>query len=251
MQFREVQEHESEEFLSYFDASSQYPLRILSGGIESGFNRVKPEEYKPRLYHVKGKKDPRISEVPTRTSSLNLGDVFVLDAGTKLYIWEPAGASRVERFGASRLSVQIRNDRGKCEEIRLDEDGSPEFWALLEGDRSEVKTAEEGGSDDLPPELPPHSLWRLSDASGELVFEKVATGKISASQLDGNDVFIVDVGAVLFVWVGKGASPAERKNAMRYANMYLAKEKRPLWTPVTRLFEGQEAESKAWAKYVR
>lgn len=251
IQFREVQEHESDEFLTYFDANSKHPLRIESGGIDSGFNTVKPEEYKPKLLHVKGKKNPRSAEVPLRTSSLNLGDVFLLDAGLKLYIWIPEGASAVEKFAASRLSVQIRDERGKCQEIRLDQDGNDEFWAYLDGEKSEIKSAELGGRDDDEHALSPNSLWRLSDASGTLKFEKIATGKISSNQLDGDDVFIIDLDVVVFVWIGKGASLDERKNAMRFANSYLARENKPMWTPVTRVFQGQEHESKVWGKYIQ
>lgn len=249
VQFREVQEHESQQFLSYFTAETSHPLHIQSGGVESGFNKMKPEEFKPRLYHVKGKKNLHISEVPLKTSSLNLGDVYLLDAGQKLYIWEPSSASRVEKFAASRLSVQIRDDRGKCEEEHLDEDGSDEFWALFDGDRSEVKSASEVAADDAEPKVTEPSLWCLSDSSGPLSFDKVSSGKISASQLDSKDVFVVDVGALVFIWIGKNASAGERKNAMRYADSYLSKENRR-FIPLERVLEGHEEENADWKKYV-
>lgn len=44
VQHREVQDHESPLFLSYFSKSGG--IRILKGGVDSGFNRVKPTEYK-------------------------------------------------------------------------------------------------------------------------------------------------------------------------------------------------------------
>jgi len=53
VQHREVQGHESDLFLSYF----KNEIKLLSGGVESGFKHVKPEEYKPRLLHLKGKKE--------------------------------------------------------------------------------------------------------------------------------------------------------------------------------------------------
>ena len=39
------------------------------------------------------------------------------------------------------------------------------------------------------------------------------------SSLDPKDVFIADNGKSLFVWVGKGASDGEKKNAMTYAHV--------------------------------
>ena len=40
-----------------------------------------------RLLHVKGRKRPRVYEVPLHCDSLNRGDVFILDNGSKIWIW--------------------------------------------------------------------------------------------------------------------------------------------------------------------
>lgn len=47
----------------------------------------------------------------------------------------------------------------------------------------------------------------------------IAEGELSQDLLDPNDVFIVDDGKKLFVWIGSGASPDEKKNAMTYAHV--------------------------------
>ena len=49
----------------------------------------------------------------------------------------------------------------------------------------------------------------------------VSEGSIDRGHLDPKDVFIVDNGKSLFVWVGSGASGAEKKNAMTYAHVSL------------------------------
>eukprot|EP00456_Euglypha_rotunda_P090616 TRINITY_DN94_c0_g1_i11.p1 TRINITY_DN94_c0_g1~~TRINITY_DN94_c0_g1_i11.p1 ORF type:complete len:238 (-),score=47.15 TRINITY_DN94_c0_g1_i11:23-736(-) len=85
VQHREIEGHESELFLSYF--ASKGGIRILEGGVETGFNHVKPTEYKARLLHLKGKKFVRIIEVPLSHKSLNSGDVFILDEGLTIYSW--------------------------------------------------------------------------------------------------------------------------------------------------------------------
>jgi len=58
VQYREVQGHETDKFLSYFK-----PCIIpLEGGVASGFKHQEAEEYKPRLYVCKGKRVVRVNE---------------------------------------------------------------------------------------------------------------------------------------------------------------------------------------------
>ena len=47
----------------------------------------------------------------------------------------------------------------------------------------------------------------------------MSEGSIPRSGLDPSDVFIADTGKELFVWIGGGASPDEKKNAMTYAHV--------------------------------
>jgi hypothetical protein len=87
IQHREVEGHESEAFLALFDH-----LQVMQGGIESGFNKMRPAEYRPRLLHLRGSKMGKVRqvEVPLTRSSLNSDDVFVLDAGMQLFQWNGA-----------------------------------------------------------------------------------------------------------------------------------------------------------------
>ncbi len=47
----------------------------------------------------------------------------------------------------------------------------------------------------------------------------VSEGNLSRDLLDTSDVFLVDIGKQLFVWIGSGASSDENKNAMTYAHV--------------------------------
>jgi len=78
VQHREMDGSESRGFLKLFET-----FNVLHGGFESGFTHVKPEEYKPRLLHLKGakKKTIVVREVDCKRDSLNEGDSFVLDLG--------------------------------------------------------------------------------------------------------------------------------------------------------------------------
>ena len=65
VQYREVQGHETEKFLSYFK-----PCIIpQEGGVASGFNHVKPEKHQTRLYICKGKHVVRVKEASQLTVS--------------------------------------------------------------------------------------------------------------------------------------------------------------------------------------
>ena len=60
---------------------------------------------------------------------------------------------------------------------------------------------------------------RVSDEAGSLETSLVAEGDLTRDLLDPSDVFIADTGKELFVWIGGGASPDEKKNAMPYAHV--------------------------------
>lgn len=243
VQHREVQGHESHLFLSYFPERT---IRILNGGIESGFNHVEETTYRPRLLWLKGNKSDRIrvTEVPMSHTSLNSGDVFILDAGLKIYQWNGSRASFFEKIKAGNLVRAIRDERGGKPEAEMfsegDSDAGP-FWDALGGE-GPVKSASEGGSDAAASSAATeeHRMMRLSDASGSLTFTLEQEGALNRDRLDSNDVFIVDNGAEIFVWIGKNASGVERKKGMQYAQQYMAEHGKPNYLPISRVLEGGE-----------
>jgi hypothetical protein len=234
VQFREVQGSESEEFLSLF----QPAVKIMDGGVESGFKKVKPEDYKPRLMHIKGKKFVRVSQVGLSPDVLNHGDVFILDNGLEIIQWNGTDCGIAEKRKAQEVCQNIREDRlGKPKVVVIDgEEDHPTFWTIL-GGKKKVKSAAEGGSDDKVAEFT-KKLNRVSDSSGSLTITEVASGSFGKSDLDPNDVFIVDTEAMIFVWIGKGASKEERGQAFKIANEYLVKSGRPFTTSVVRVVDG-------------
>jgi len=234
VQHREVQGSETSAFRKLFPK-----LQILSGGIDSAFNEVKPEEYKPRLMHVKGKNYVSITQVPLRLSSLNDGDCFILDAGLALYQWNGAESNHFERRKALEIINNIKDERhGKPKSIVLDgiEDVA-EFWAYF-GQKPD-KVQEATPDDDI--EVPKRKLFRLSDESGKMKFTIVGEDDdFKRERLESKDAFIVDEGHAVYVWVGKGASKEEKAKSMLYAARYLDDNNRPITTPVVRVVEGGE-----------
>jgi gelsolin len=246
IQFREVQEHESDTFLKIFNNQ----ITILSGGVDSGFKHVEPEKYKPRLLHLKGQKKVRVTEVEIGSSSLNSGDVFILDAGLKLFQWNGKKAGPMEKQKGASLTRALKEERKGKPEVMVMEEGeksvdTEEFWKLLGGEGT-IKSAEEGGSDQEAEKESSkiRKLFQLSDASGKMEFKLISEGNaIKRSQLIHDDVMIFDAGNEVYAWIGKGASKEEKKQALGFAQDYLTKYNRPGWLPISRVLDGGENET--------
>jgi len=233
IQHREVQGMESDLFKSYFEA-----VTYMKGGAKSGFKHVKPEEYKPRLLHFCGaKRKVKVTEVPLCKSRVSSGDVYILDLGKKIWQWNGDGANKDEKFQAAAYCQQLESDRcGRAkaaviEESRVDE--LHEFWTSLTEDDEDDE--EDAGPADKEPEL-----FRLSDQSGKVEFKQMKKGKCVGTDFCTDDVFILDNKDSLFVWIGKGTSASEKKNAMSYAHEYLMKTDHPTIC-VSAMKEGKES----------
>ncbi|VDK60964.1 unnamed protein product [Anisakis simplex] len=178
VQYREVQNHESALFLSYFKNGIKY----LQGGAASGFNHVDENEFDnwtPRLFQCKGKRNVRCAQVACERASLNLGDVFILDCGADIYVWMPPDSGRLERIKVLKcsfhISMQLQNnsllkgmrqaqsirDQERCGTPNLhcldeDWDTNEEFWSIMGGceQLGDLKSPQDGGDDS--------DFWRVN-----------------------------------------------------------------------------------------
>ncbi|KAG2280413.1 hypothetical protein Bca52824_051633 [Brassica carinata] len=230
VQYREVQGHETEKFLSYFK-----PCIIpQEGGVASGFNHVKPEKHQTRLYICKGKHVVRVKEasqltVPFARSTLNHDDVFILDTESKIFQFSGSNSSIQERAKALEVVQYIKDTYhdGKCD-IAAVEDGrlmadaeAGEFWGLFGGfaplpKKSALRDHQTAESDGL----------KLSSV------EKGQTKPIEAESLqkellDTNKCYILDCGLELFVWKGRQTSIDQRKSASKAAEELFRSSVRP------------------------
>ncbi|VDP00112.1 unnamed protein product [Heligmosomoides polygyrus] len=245
VQYREVQSHESPLFISYFPNG----IRYLASGYDSGYHHVEDmfKNWKPKLFHCKGKRNIRCTEVAFKKESLNLGDVFLLDLGRNIYVWMPPGSGRLERIkGMARAKSMADVERmGQATVHILDNEWNtdPEFWSHF-GGLGSVKSIKEGKNDDedyWKKTTDQVTLWRVSDATGKMKVTKVAQGEIKPSLLDSKDAFILDAATGgIFVWVGKECTAEERAKALTLGKQYLEERKLPAWTQVTRVLESAE-----------
>eukprot|EP00484_Ammonia_sp_Unknown_P025331 CAMPEP_0197048572 /NCGR_PEP_ID=MMETSP1384-20130603/23894_1 /TAXON_ID=29189 /ORGANISM="Ammonia sp." /LENGTH=381 /DNA_ID=CAMNT_0042480727 /DNA_START=99 /DNA_END=1244 /DNA_ORIENTATION=+ len=248
VQYREVQGNESKKFLGLFPK-----VTIMEGGVESGFRNVKPQDYKPRLMHVTGfKKHVQVYQVPLKSENLNNSDAFVLDCGLTVFQFNGTKSSAWEKRKANAIVDELQASRhGKVKTTLIidgiEDTGNPlinDFWAYFGGRPKSIKEAEE---EQKTPEYV-LSLHHISDASGVMEINQVCSGKLDKAKLDSNDAFLLDAGGSVFVWIGKGANKAEKREAMAYAVRYLSDQGRASNVPIARVMEGKEP-SEFWSAF--
>jgi len=242
IQHREVDGYESDLFHSYFPKG----IRVLAGGIESGFRHVEEETHRTRLLHIKGgRKNVSSREVALHSSSLNSGDAFILDAWKEIWLFLGSGVGIAERTKGNQLTRAIDDERGSTVQIHvltesemgLTDDSTNHFWEHLGGRVGSISSAHEGGADDGV--VSRKGMYKLSDSSGALNIEQVT---FSRASMNGSDVFLIDVGSEVFVWIGKASSEREKQSAMHYGQQYLKQHNLPNWLPLSRVLEGAENE---------
>ncbi|KAJ3398560.1 hypothetical protein CcCBS67573_g03887 [Chytriomyces confervae] len=251
IEHREVQGDESSLFKSYFKN-----LEILEGGVDSGFHHVTAEKHIQHLFKISlhsfapsrsahSDTGVTVTEVEISHKSLNSGDVFVLHAEKSIFVWIGSKAKGVEKIKAQEVARRIEDERdGKASVVVYDEsdtDSTP-FWTAL-GGKGPVMSAADAQKLVQRPKVE-KTLVRLTNRSNSLTYKVESTGTpIHRTQLDSNDVFVVDSGDHVFVWIGSKADASERKHAVQFASDYLHSHGRPETLPVTVLNEGSEEQS--------
>jgi gelsolin len=232
-QNREVQAQPSDEFLALF---RHYAIR--SGGVRSGFTHVEPEAREEICTLLRIFKHPGIAridslivhEVEATWKSLDENDVFVLDKGNKIWVWQGKKCSPMEKGKAAQVvndmtqakhvDVEVLSQLESRSRIIVDLlGGKEEAGSTLEAPRP-GRFAKRGGQESVRP----RKLFRLSDASGDLSFSLVKDGQqVNRSDFDGKDVFLYDVGNRLWVWQGTEASASEKAMWLKVAQTYVRK----------------------------
>ncbi|XP_052068531.1 advillin-like [Mytilus californianus] len=242
VQHREVQDHESKLFLSYFTKG----IRYLTGGVDSGFRQVQRGKFEKRLFQIKGKRNVRVKQVECSSKSMNQGDVFLLDCGLTLHLWNGPQSSTFERMKGHQVAKNIRDEeRGGKAEIRIIDirwNSDIKFFADL-GSKTDIAESSTAGDDKefekkLISEI---KLYSVSDASGKMEIAEKSRKPFHQTDLDSNDCFILDAGpSGIFVWVGRKCTNDEKKSAWKYATDFLEMKGYPNWTAITRIVESGE-----------
>ncbi|KAI8627496.1 putative actin-binding protein Fragmin [Xylariaceae sp. FL1651] len=225
-QHRELQREPSDDFVALFSR-----IRILSGGVRSGFTHVETEEGPEeslmllRIFkHPSAKRADSIMvhEVEPTWQSLDENDVFVLERGEKIWVWQGKNCSPMEKAKAAQVVHDMTIAKhADVEVLSQSESRSRTVVTLLGGEDAD------GPFRATRPVVPhasqrPRKLWRLSDASGQLEFDTVKEGHgMDRSDLDSSDVFLLDTGNSVWVWQGSQASRGEKAMWIKVAEAYI------------------------------
>lgn len=230
VQHREVQAHESSLFKGYFDT-----LTILKGGADTGFNRVLPEAYVTRLFHVEkiSRRKIQLVEVSAKLSKVleEDDDVFIIDAGLTIWQFNGAQCTHDEKYRAGTACKQMNSNRSGKAKLHMIDGGT------AGPDHAALKLLQPGESKQKEPEEDMYAeMFVVSDEDGSMDMDPV---EWSRDGLQDKDVFIVNSGTHVFCWVGSEASVDERKNAMTYAHNYVTNTPKP-WLPISVIAQGKE-----------
>lgn len=227
-QHREVQDHESQEFISLFEKYGG--LHYLNGGIASGFKKVQIDD-RVSLFHIKGKKKPVMHQVPACGASLNQGDAFLLITPKKINCWIGKTANMMEKNKAGCAFSAAKSRLPKHQYERLDDgETTDEFWEALGGKCQIAELAAEEDDEfekDNKKEL--YNIIRNGD-SFQLLCEgdAVTKEKITSSHLS-----LIRKGASIVVFCGKGVQYDVAKKSIDFALNFMKQKNLPNYLSIS------------------
>ncbi|XP_041659339.1 scinderin like b [Cheilinus undulatus] len=223
VQFREVQNYESNTFLGYFKSGVKYQ----KGGVASGFQHVVTNDMDvKRLLHIKGRRAIRATEVDMSWGSFNNGDCFIIDLGKDIYQWCGSECNRFEKLKCAEVAIDIRDN---------ERNGRAKLHHVEEGEEPAAVIEVLGPKPAIPPGTPDDekvdtsnrkkaALYMISDASGSMTCSQVApSSPFKQAMLSLEECYILDNGVDrnIFVWKGPKANMSERKAAMSAGQKFI------------------------------
>ena len=245
IQHRQVEGREADEFVDLFSY-----LEYLEGGMDSGFNRVEPTKEKPLFFKFKsrGKGKGELVQVPMSASSMDSESGFILYADkSTVWVWHGKGVKIFDKIACTQKAEELCS-LGTVTVLAQGEgdDEDSGFWDYLEsagGESSRDIGSPSAGWKERPnptagmEEFTPKLFVVDEDPSKPL--EQVG-GDLTKSSLNDDDVFLLDTGWKIFVWIGKGASAGEKVAALGAVDRYAEIEPRAKEIPATVVKGGQE-----------
>lgn len=229
---REVQDHESQEFMGLFDDFGG--VRYMDGGTPSGFKSIDPENG-TQLFMVKGRRNPVLLQVVPNAKSLNHGDAFIAVSTKLIVLWIGKQANPFEKMRACAVADKYKGKYGKAKFVRLDDSNtSPELWEALGGE-GPIADAADGGND---AQAEADNVIKIFKAEGEN-FTKVAEGsKGMRAKLATDGISVILRGESVFVYCGAGVPAEQSKHGVELGAKFLEAQSLPKWYSMTFCKEG-------------
>ncbi|XP_056145146.1 villin-1 [Lampris incognitus] len=166
------------------------------------------------LFQVRGTNEfnTRAMEVPARCSSLNSNDVFLLNTDSCCYLWYGKGCSGDEReMGKSLADIISRQEK-----YVIAEGQEPaHFWVNLGGKTQYAHSKRFPEECDI---ITPR-LFECSNQTGRFLATEITN--FDQEDLDEDDIMLLDIWDMVFLWIGKGANIVEKEAAVTTAQEYL------------------------------
>ncbi|KAM7535541.1 hypothetical protein Aperf_G00000097873 [Anoplocephala perfoliata] len=248
---REEQGDESPEFLALFPRNK---IQVLEGSSGStGFHIVACKEAVVRMYRLFGQeKTVYMVSMPVSPTSLDPKFVYLVDGDSCLYVWFGSKSRLLIQTRGRLLAEKIaQKERLNEATISLEQEGreSTEFWAVVMGlwkpaprppavEHQEDKPVQAIIDHPKPPssvpkpppardyisvdwKLPQPILYDVKLGKGylELLQVDLLCGQLTRDILNSGNVYLLDSGGELFVWMGKKSA-----RFLRYAGFKLAEE---------------------------
>merc|ERR1712226_1089447 len=179
IQHREVEGGESPMFQSYFDS-----IKVLDGGVDTGFRHIEATKEKPHLYKIKGtEKGMSMTQISVSKSSLNQGDSFILFASKCcVFVLHGETSNPDEKAKANRAAEEMCVD-GTVNVIESSEPegDNAEFWAYL-GDGTIAPA--EGGDEEIKDYVPVLYLIKDMVRVRRLISKRLPWPSLSSDVLD-------------------------------------------------------------------
>jgi hypothetical protein len=151
-----------------------------------------------------------------------------------------------ERARANTLAEGMATE---CTVVVIDQGSGDdaEFFELLSGDPGDIGQDNAASDEEVSEFIP--VLFRLGEGEPALVAEgepiKIgwakASPKIDKAVLNESDVFLLDAGWEIFVWLGQQSDRTERLAAMSHIDAYGLREPRAKYLPSSIIKSGYES----------
>lgn len=219
-QIRVDQDHEPRHFITIFKGR----LVTFLGGHASGFKNLKDHDTyvrgQTRMYRIRGvtPENVRASQLYPKANFLSSDDVFFVENDQNAWIWLGKYSDAIEKQLASDFAKILAPEDIL---VVINEGDEPaEFWDAL-GGKTEYKQSYD---EDMSVEREPRLFHAILNNPNKFKLEEVPN--FSQDDLIDDDVMLLDVGSVIYVWIGKGADDDEREASLKLGKEYLRKEGR-------------------------
>eukprot|EP01117_Protostelium_nocturnum_P010235 TRINITY_DN3673_c0_g1_i1.p1 TRINITY_DN3673_c0_g1~~TRINITY_DN3673_c0_g1_i1.p1 ORF type:complete len:1790 (-),score=878.49 TRINITY_DN3673_c0_g1_i1:11-5380(-) len=218
---------------------------------QQGSSVVEYDKNVPRLIQIKGRRNIFTRHVELSPSSLNHGDVFLLDTAKNgvIFQWNGNEANRIVKGKAMDVAKSIKDkERNGISRVVVLENGTdePDFWKFLGGKPTKIPSAKEG-MDDSAAEKAVWSCNKLYKVIHELdgkpldpvELVEIGCARLYKEQLEETECYILDSVAEVFVWTGKKTVLKVKNATLKLAKEMLSN--REFWTaPLFRELPGAE-----------